>query len=237
MQMDPTGFDAGDMNLYCYCDDDPVDGSDPTGLLADHIYERQVWLYGSNFQGSFDDFEQQRHPAGTDGGERDVTMAGQSRTESRQLMSLPPDVVKKLWETNQTNAEQASNRANWTDIPGRKEKRQEEYSTTIYRGGRGLSQIGPTQGRHINNQPQSPVFGPYLKDGSRRVAADHIHVSGNGRHYGVDVDRAKEGRFISGVGHVSNPALLNIYVPPRFGNGPGAFFHTTDGMHLIPLEQ
>ena len=32
LQMDPTGFDAGDMNLFRYCGDDPVDRSDPTGL-------------------------------------------------------------------------------------------------------------------------------------------------------------------------------------------------------------
>jgi RHS repeat-associated protein len=34
LQTDPTGFDAGDMNLFRYCDDDPVDKSDPTGLDA-----------------------------------------------------------------------------------------------------------------------------------------------------------------------------------------------------------
>ena len=32
LQTDPTGFDAGDMNLFRYCGDDPVDRSDPTGL-------------------------------------------------------------------------------------------------------------------------------------------------------------------------------------------------------------
>jgi RHS repeat-associated protein len=32
LQTDPTGFDAGDMNLFRYCGDDPVDGSDPLGL-------------------------------------------------------------------------------------------------------------------------------------------------------------------------------------------------------------
>ncbi|MFZ1218807.1 MAG: RHS repeat-associated core domain-containing protein [Chthoniobacterales bacterium] len=32
LQSDPTGFHAGDMNLFRYCNDDPVDGSDPTGL-------------------------------------------------------------------------------------------------------------------------------------------------------------------------------------------------------------
>jgi RHS repeat-associated protein len=32
LQTDPTGFDGGDMNLFRYCGDDPVDISDPTGL-------------------------------------------------------------------------------------------------------------------------------------------------------------------------------------------------------------
>lgn len=32
VQTDPTGFDGGDMNLFRYCGDDPVDGSDPMGL-------------------------------------------------------------------------------------------------------------------------------------------------------------------------------------------------------------
>jgi RHS repeat-associated protein len=32
IQTDPTGFDAGDMNLFRYCGNDPVDGSDPMGL-------------------------------------------------------------------------------------------------------------------------------------------------------------------------------------------------------------
>jgi RHS repeat-associated protein len=34
LQMDPMGLDAGDMNLFRYCGDDPVDRSDPTGLLT-----------------------------------------------------------------------------------------------------------------------------------------------------------------------------------------------------------
>lgn len=32
LQSDPKGFDAGDMNLFRYCGDDPVDKSDPMGL-------------------------------------------------------------------------------------------------------------------------------------------------------------------------------------------------------------
>ena len=32
LESDPMGFDAGDMNLFRYCDGDPVNGSDPFGL-------------------------------------------------------------------------------------------------------------------------------------------------------------------------------------------------------------
>jgi RHS repeat-associated protein len=34
LQSDPVGFEAGDMNLFRYCGDDPVDRTDPTGLLS-----------------------------------------------------------------------------------------------------------------------------------------------------------------------------------------------------------
>jgi RHS repeat-associated protein len=32
LQVDPIGFEAGDMNLFRYCGDDPVDRTDPLGL-------------------------------------------------------------------------------------------------------------------------------------------------------------------------------------------------------------
>jgi RHS repeat-associated protein len=52
LQTDPTGFDAGDMNLFRYCGDDPVDGSDPTGLMdrsasGSTIEERMRLFYGN----------------------------------------------------------------------------------------------------------------------------------------------------------------------------------------------
>jgi RHS repeat-associated protein len=44
LQMDPLGFDGGDTNLFRYCGDDPVNGSDPTGLhdLGDQA-EIDLW--------------------------------------------------------------------------------------------------------------------------------------------------------------------------------------------------
>jgi RHS repeat-associated protein len=44
LQVDPTGFDAGDMNLFRYCGDDPVDGSDPMGLSVDRTWDRQMYV-------------------------------------------------------------------------------------------------------------------------------------------------------------------------------------------------
>jgi RHS repeat-associated protein len=51
LQADPTGFDAGDMNLFRYCGDDPVDMSDPTGLVGtgtgSTLEERMRLFYGT----------------------------------------------------------------------------------------------------------------------------------------------------------------------------------------------
>ena len=70
LQTDPSGFGAGDMNLFRYCDDDPVDHTDPTGLVEQDtnssIWHRAVYFdSASNFGGSLYDLDQQlRQPAG-----------------------------------------------------------------------------------------------------------------------------------------------------------------------------
>ena len=69
LQMDPIGFDAGDMNLFRYCGYDPVDRSDPTGLIA-RVAEDRLWAMscffdgGNSFQGSWDEFNNRNNPAG-----------------------------------------------------------------------------------------------------------------------------------------------------------------------------
>ena len=51
LQTDPTGFDAGDMNLFRYCGDDPVDRTDPTGLYARGTgWSDKDWALFSNSQ-------------------------------------------------------------------------------------------------------------------------------------------------------------------------------------------
>lgn len=45
LQIDPVGFGAGDMNLFRYCGDDPIDGSDPLGLLDVGIEGFGTWTF------------------------------------------------------------------------------------------------------------------------------------------------------------------------------------------------
>jgi RHS repeat-associated protein len=83
LQTDPIGFDAGDMNLFRYCDDDPVDRSDPTGLVErdvnSTIWNRlRIFDTSSSSQESLSDQNEtlNRSYMGSD-----LTMAGQYRNE------------------------------------------------------------------------------------------------------------------------------------------------------------
>ncbi len=62
LQTDPSGFEAGDMNLFRYCGDDPVDGSDPTGLIdtSASIWNHAKWFEGGSSLsfGQFDKLQQ-----------------------------------------------------------------------------------------------------------------------------------------------------------------------------------
>jgi RHS repeat-associated protein len=49
LQVDPLGFDAGDMNLFRYCGDDPVDRSDPTGLNWFYTNNKWEWHKGNTY--------------------------------------------------------------------------------------------------------------------------------------------------------------------------------------------
>jgi len=67
LQIDPMGFDAGDMNLFRYCDDDPVDGTDPTGLL--NMWGNLEKFYSGNPSTNVfrDAWNQQRSPGFNNG--------------------------------------------------------------------------------------------------------------------------------------------------------------------------
>ena len=69
LQTDPTGFGAGDMNLFRYCGDDPIDGSDPTGLIGDFMWDFAKYSDPTNTsQGSFKEYTHGAYSGGGDGG-------------------------------------------------------------------------------------------------------------------------------------------------------------------------
>ena len=98
MQSDPIGFDAGDMNLFRYCGNDPVDRSDPDGLLAvDWTWSKRMYEQG-NAQDSFNDILQKylAYPAGVGEGSATVTgqqmgsqLTQQKPSESRSISADP----------------------------------------------------------------------------------------------------------------------------------------------------
>jgi RHS repeat-associated protein len=63
LQIDPTGFAAGDMNLFRYCSDNPINLTDPTGLVSG--YTRYQLVYDPNEK--LDDTHDGYHVAGVPG--------------------------------------------------------------------------------------------------------------------------------------------------------------------------
>jgi RHS repeat-associated protein len=92
MSEDPSGFSAGDYNLFRYCGNDPVDRSDPTGLLdtATAIWNMAKFFDSSStFQGGYNEFMQHLSPAGTDGGQGGENGATVTGTPTRQANLAP----------------------------------------------------------------------------------------------------------------------------------------------------
>jgi RHS repeat-associated protein len=93
LQTDPSGFDAGDMNLFRYCGDDPVDGSDPTGLVNTNagttLEQRMRLFYGaSDTGGGLYDLNIENS--------RTVSFAQTSRVEESQAKSMHDRAVEML---------------------------------------------------------------------------------------------------------------------------------------------
>jgi RHS repeat-associated protein len=54
LQPDPKQFEAGDYNLYRYCNNDPVNRSDPTGLNSLTMFGGGDWIKGSDGLSAWD---------------------------------------------------------------------------------------------------------------------------------------------------------------------------------------
>jgi len=50
LQSDPIGFDGGDANLFRYCGGDPVNRSDPSGMLDPRRRRQAELVEGRRYQ-------------------------------------------------------------------------------------------------------------------------------------------------------------------------------------------
>jgi RHS repeat-associated protein len=223
LQSDPTGFDAGDMNLFRYCDDDPIDKSDPTGLYETPAGGWENFSGGKPASYYMDVYHGriQNQPAGN------LTFALVPKDEGGGLMPLPPPLLRKMYAAHLQNVEEATNPAHWDTFPGTTKIRKNEYATAVYQRKNGFELSKPEKG-YWSNGPKSAVPG-----GVGRIAGVHVHVTGDGRHLIWDRDQAINNHYISGVGSIFAPRRLDIFVPSQ-SKGPGAYFHTDDGESLIP---
>ena len=226
IQTDPIGLKGDPMNLYRYCGGNPINHSDPTGLNPEpkEIPPDFRWTLALHYdsaniaQGTF-------HY----GGDKALSAKDEG---SKALMPLSSDLLGRMYATHLENVREADDPSNkMTDTMGKVER--EEYATTIYRTKTGLDQWGPTRGYHENGVPTSDIHGAIHGRGIR-VAATHVHISGNGRHLTWDRNAAERNHYISGVGSVFAPQRLDIYVPSQSGRSPGAYFHSDDGEHVYP---
>jgi RHS repeat-associated protein len=90
LQTDPTGFGAGDMNLFRYVNDDPIDGSDPTGLgselVGDRMFKSACFFdSGNSYQGSYNEFMGNSQPGGDAAGTQGAPKSVAAEHEGRKV--------------------------------------------------------------------------------------------------------------------------------------------------------
>jgi RHS repeat-associated protein len=234
LQVDPTGFDAGDMNLFRYCGDDPIDGSDPTGLTAflpDRIWEMARYMDSSNMaQGLFQEQMLRQFPAGMDGG--DKGSEGRSGGgESKSLSRENEGSKRKLLLVGAAIAAAADGPLPIGDVVATAlvitaadaESQRVWVTYTLRNSGTGQTYVGRASG-----------FGSPQEIVQRRFASHHMRAAGfrnpqMDRAYagplGYPVTRGREQQLMNAHGGVGSPGLANQIRGVSRSNPAGPAFH------------
>jgi len=212
LQADPKGFDAGDMNLFRYTGDDPIDKTDPTGLVDIGRYSTLTcmgggdWVKDSNGMTAWDFNQRGIKTTGMDAG------LIQWRDEGNQNLHEPRVVGKSNGREYNAVTEPRLRTAvedgavilhykidvRYSDRVGphnkEMQKKEPEHKQEIdkdFRFGRGLEIISAL------NRRGGPLDGASLEDARRMIdnglqnafnnAVDasrerHDHYDGTGRH-------------------------------------------------------
>jgi RHS repeat-associated protein len=221
LQTDPTGFDAGDMNLFRYVADDPIDGGDPTGLMnslatiANHL----AWFEGGSTLSSREDDlwrQGQARFAEPTGNYKDHNIDHHAKADLSDS-GRTRYTISKVEETNGILAIQPT--LDWwvrpylkyTDVVKRELEHVSRWLWWQSKGGDGWVKI-----REFNRAPNG--VGPLTaKMENARLEEkgwqrDNIHANGRhdlSRNREVPMDPAEIQRLIENVGPDEFPHLRN----------------------------
>ena len=233
MQSDPIGFDAGDTNLFRYGGNDPVNNTDPMGLLSTN----QMWDFacfgdsGNSFQGNWNEFMNRDRVAEVGGAQDGTTQFHDSvrnyvkryhpdagKVSSAQIGSVLVEDAREAAEKTVTIKDSKG----WYGI--------EQAAARYLVGGR-LVKVGPVTGEKYRYEPHA--FLPRDKripDSANALTGSHSHGVQSGRKlsggdfFSADGNNDRRAPFIISVGASADQGrVIHIYVPN------GGAFYSVDG--------
>jgi RHS repeat-associated protein len=247
LQTDPIGFAGDALNLYRYCGDDPVDRTDPMGLLDDNdigshssltSFDHGDWVKGSDGLSDWD--RDKRQPAGNvsfglvDANKNDNGKfygAVESVEKARGISGVSTADVGHVLVNDAHDA--AQEEADHLRL-GNHQDSGDERAYARYVHGTSLTRDGKQPVIGHNNFSGSETGLPgFHKSGPAPLTGSHSHGPQQGpfgRQFqrqdisSADGHNIANARYISSVGWYRDPhGMVNIYVP-----GGGAF-HSSDG--------
>jgi RHS repeat-associated protein len=244
LQPDPTGFSGGDFNLYRYCDNDPVNKSDPMGLISLLHQGGGDWIKGSDGLSAWDrEHGMPSNRAGPDGGggggndnaELYRAVDGfKNRLRQDSIAGIGSEEIVNTAFDDGREAGRETAKDLRSDSMGRYNI---EHASSEYPAGNHLDKDGPVRGANSRYSPHANL--PYRTDGTHRVIGSHGHGIQSEKGLAREDIRVANGRhgtpFVASLGHAGDRGhRVIIYVPT--GGGRGLFFHSTDRRNFYSGE-
>jgi RHS repeat-associated protein len=240
LQTDPTGFGAGDMNLFRYVNDDPIDGSDPTGLVSrmnhsgDFMWDfASYWDAANTSQGSFADYTHNAYSGGGPGNDNAKyygAIGGFTHTLRPDTKNIGVQEIGQAAFADGREAGVETAKDFRSDIRGRYNI---EHASSEYPEGNHLGKEGPVPGGNSRYSPHADL--PVREDGTHRVIGSHGHGIQSEKGFAghdINVANGRKGTpFVASLGLAADRGhRVIIYVPT--GGGHGLYFNSIDGRNF-----
>jgi RHS repeat-associated protein len=195
LQADPIGFQGDASNLYRYCGNDPVDRSDPSGLVSmqsgSTIEERMRLFYGDNAGGSLSELNH-RNQANVTMGYRSVD-SGNAAQEYKSAREAANSRINKIGEeiTASKETEWVSEVGQAVDQKGHNVPNR--YISNEPHRGRG---VGNVETKRFKGKAQNSLVNQsHLPQGYRLVGFVLGHVYKDSIFAQRDLDAAKDANY------------------------------------------